>query len=216
MLRSVDEKYVSPAEAFLSMTVGYLVREREKGKTEYIPISEPFTVDVLQPAFNKARQDWQASKHYQELLSTLKSHNNPALHISQVIAFACSSLTYSDKIKDRSILQHSLILLLRDVFSTNESTPGSEIRCFAQDPFYKESDEAVLQREGITVLDDPRAFLRVDESSVIISFGADIPVKQIIADIARPAVIIWGKGPLEEYPDGCPGALWLVFRLWVP
>lgn len=68
-----------------------------------------------------------------------------------------------------------------------------EVKCFAQDPTHTEMDAQILLEHGITVVDDPRVFLKVDESSAVIALAQDIPVKEIIADIARPALIIWDK-----------------------
>lgn len=63
----------------------------------------------------------------------------------------------------------------------------------SRDPVYTDTDKQVLQSLNITVVDDPRAFLHVDEASVIFSVSPDIPVREIIADIARPAILLWNK-----------------------
>lgn len=41
------------------------------------------------------------------------------------------------------------------------------------------------------------------------SCAADVPVRQIIADIARPAIIIWDR--VKEYFEGEDYKLWRVF-----
>jgi hypothetical protein len=61
---------------------------------------------------------------------------------------------------------------------------------YAQDPAYTKIDESVLEGPETTVLDDPRVFLEVDDSTVVISCAAGLPVKQIISDLAPPAVMI--------------------------
>ncbi|KAK0713716.1 hypothetical protein B0T26DRAFT_753804 [Lasiosphaeria miniovina] len=43
------------------------------------------------------------------------------------------------------------------------------------------------------VLDDPRGFLKLNSASVAVGIAPDFPLKQIVADIARPAVIIRDK-----------------------
>ncbi len=58
---------------------------------------------------------------------------------------------------------------------------------------YVDTDKEVLGRVGVTVVDDPRGFLEVDDNSVVICVAPNVPVKQIIADIARPAVLIWNR-----------------------
>ncbi|KAJ7757863.1 hypothetical protein B0H14DRAFT_3896135, partial [Mycena olivaceomarginata] len=54
-------------------------------------------------------------------------------------------------------------------------------------------DRQLLGKHGITVLDNPRGFLQLDESSIVISIAPNIPVKQIVTDLAHPAVIIWNS-----------------------
>jgi hypothetical protein len=194
----------------MSTRVSYLVRQRKKGKAECIPVPEYYSMDELHSAFQAVQQNWRTSKHYHQLRAIFTSLNISSLQISRVIAFACSSFTtfslttHRAEIRDDIILQHSLILALRDILSVNGSGADKNIPCFAQDPDYKPSDERLLDREGIKVLEDPRAFLHVDHASVIISIGPDIPVRQIITDIARPSIIIWNKEPLEEFS----GAKW--------
>ncbi|KAL1842122.1 hypothetical protein VTJ49DRAFT_6001 [Mycothermus thermophilus] len=70
--------------------------------------------------------------------------------------------------------------------------------CIVQDPVYTPVDKQVLAEAGITVVDDPRAFLAVDEASVLVSINPDVPVRQIVADIARPAVMVWNRVYKEE------------------
>lgn len=54
-------------------------------------------------------------------------------------------------------------------------------------------DEAVLAKSGIEVVNDPDGFLEVDAGSVVLSFSPDFPVRQIVLDIARPAMLLWNK-----------------------
>ncbi|KAI2606141.1 uncharacterized protein GGS25DRAFT_533266 [Hypoxylon fragiforme] len=65
-----------------------------------------------------------------------------------------------------------------------------EVRCFAQDPAYRPLDQEVLDGAGITVLEDPRAFLEVDDNAFVVSISPNAPVQQIVADLASPAAII--------------------------
>lgn len=77
------------------------------------------------------------------------------------------------------------------------ATPLS-IQCFAQDPVYTNVDKVVLAEHGVTVVDDPRGFLQVDDQSAVLSFAPNICVRQIVADIARPALLIWNTVHDEE------------------
>lgn len=50
----------------------------------------------------------------------------------------------------------------------------------------------------------PKAFLDIDENSLVVSIGPNIPVKQIVADLARPAGMIYynDKNESVRWPDG--------------
>lgn len=94
---------------------------------------------------------------------------------------------------ERSACQHALVLILRAFFAGRQQTAGEDILCFAQDPLYEDIDERILTDAGISVLENPRAFLEVDDASVVFALSLETPVRQIIADIARPAVLIWNR-----------------------
>lgn len=107
-------------------------------------------------------------------------------------------MTWAGDGSSRSMAQHALALVIGD-FLGSDCASGAHnggdggIKCYAQDPIYTSVDEQVLCEAGFTVVDDPRAFLEVDEASVVIAISADIPIRQIIADIARPAIMILDK-----------------------
>ena len=99
-------------------------------------------------------------------------------------------------------------MALRDFLASRGGTAapgesGSEIRCYAQDPIYTSIDKQVLRDVGITVVDNPKGFLEVDEASVVFCSYPNIPIRQVVADIARPALIIW-NGVVQE--DGGAGS----------
>lgn len=65
--------------------------------------------------------------------------------------------------------------------------------CYAQDPGYRSVDREVLKAHGIEVIDDPRAWLEIDGESIVVSVSPNVPVKEIVADITQPAIIIWER-----------------------
>lgn len=92
-------------------------------------------------------------------------------------------------------------MLLKDLLTQLGHGP---IQCYAQAPVYTEADKQVLAHEGITVLDDPKGFLELDEQTAVFSVGPQVPVRQITADLTRPAMMVWQQhvnhiGPVEDY-----------------
>lgn len=150
-------------------------------------------------------RSWEGSSEFAQVKSTFASVALPS-GIGKIVALACSTMSFSgwEAVIPASMAQHALALMLRDFLVSSghaANAPGdgdAEIKCYAQDPIYTPVDEKVLSEAVFTVLDDPRAFLEIDEASVVISCAPNIPVRQIVADIARPAIMIWDKVRVED------------------
>ena len=117
--------------------------------------------------------------------------------IKKIVAFACGSLVLPydlASINEISAVQHAIMLTLRDCLAAKQ--PGTSIEYRAQDIDYSDVDKQVLGEVGIATVDDPYGFLEVDEDTVVFAQYPSVPICQIIADIARPAMMIWRKiGP---------------------
>lgn len=154
------------------------------------------TLNDTRNAFQAYRAAWEASEDCTRLKASMAAAASlPG--ITKIIAFACSTFSReSDEIGGRCATQHALILTLRDMLQASQ--PGAQIRCLAQDPMYTETDKAVLAEVGIAAVDDPQGFLEVDDQSVVLAFSANVPVRQIITDLARPVVLAWDTVMTEE------------------
>jgi hypothetical protein len=150
---------------------------------------------ALQREIENASQTWEATDQFRQLESVLSSLTVPD-DLAKITAFALGSLTQSSEPCPPTILQHALVLALRRLLF-----PGDRVvKCYAQDPAYTDPDKQALAALGVTVLDDPRGFIEVDEQSVVLSIAPNVPVKQIVIDISRPAVIIWLPSDIP-FPD---------------
>lgn len=145
------------------------------------------TLKEAEIRFQTLKSEFEASTDFRRLRSVMMSTTIP-LGIQKIVAFACGSPSAAPR--PASFLQHILILSLKDILS---SVTGAEIQCFAQDPIYSAIDKQLLCQHGISVVVHPQGFLHVDNSSIVISIAPNIPVKQIITELARPAVIIWDR-----------------------
>lgn len=112
--------------------------------------------------------------------------------VDKVVAFACFNLS-DVEMAEKSATEHALVLALRDFFARQQHRPTIGISCYAQDPLYQDVDRAVLGELGMTVMDNPRGFLEVDDATAVFSQALEAPVRQVIADIARPALMIWDR-----------------------
>jgi hypothetical protein len=79
-----------------------------------------------------------------------------------------------------------------------EEDQNGDISCYMQDPMNTSVDREVLADIGFEMIDDPRGWLEIDERSVVLSVAPNVPVKEIVADIARPAAVIWNRVNNED------------------
>ncbi|KAI0433011.1 hypothetical protein F5Y09DRAFT_339005 [Xylaria sp. FL1042] len=141
--------------------------------------------------FQDRERQWKASKAYEELRTALSAIKTPFV-LDKLVAVALGPLVFRCAHLEHSMIQSVLVsaihsnLLERGILSASS-------KIYVQDPAYTQLDQDVLSSVGFNVIDDPEAFLMLDDSSVLVSISPDIPVKQIVVDICRPAIIIWSK-----------------------
>ena len=183
------------------MPIGHYLEVRNKVTKEFCKRSKkrPDLPREEAEEFFKTRCNvWEASDPCKQLRSILASAKVP-LGITKIVAFACCTFScitqkpFSARGVVRSAVQHALILTLRDILSETNGGPSEEIICYAQDPIYSNLDKSILEQSGIKILDDPEGFLEVDESTVVLSFCPNVCVRQVVTDIARPAMMIWDR-----------------------
>ena len=138
---------------------------------------------------------WEAGDQCAQLRGAFDAASLP--RATKIVAFACSTMiVVEDDDRSHPVAQHAAVLTLQEVLTRRLREAGDEstrVRCFAQDPMYKPADVEVLQEVGIEVLEDPRAFLEVDEETVVVCVSPNVPVREVVADIARPAAMVWGR-----------------------
>jgi hypothetical protein len=85
------------------------------------------------------------------------------------------------------MIQHSMALTIAQFCRGNEPLP-----LLAQDPEYTKVAEDILTKKEFKIVGTHGAggFAEIDKDSIIISPFAAAPVKQIIADLALPVLII--------------------------
>ncbi|EMR71276.1 hypothetical protein UCREL1_1684 [Eutypa lata UCREL1] len=94
-----------------------------------------------------------------------------------------------------------MVLTIRETISKMRGWRPVEL--VLQDPAYTEEDKRVLRDERATVVDSPRAFLEVDDNTLVFAIAPTIPVKQVVADIARPLGMFYydDKSVWVKYPN---------------
>lgn len=200
---NTDPDRFSPKLAYCPLRVDYNERDRDRATGELLPNSNAQSLEATEKALYAGVKAWEASEECKRLTTALMASKTPD-KITKVIAFACANFSSGHEYDEYSITQHALILTIKSILQRKKLAGDEEIMCYAQDPVYTDVERAILEGVGIHVLEDPHALLEVDQSSIVISISPGIPVRQIVTDIARPAIMIWDKvnksqDELDEY-----------------
>lgn len=139
------------------------------------------------------KERWEQGPHGSQLIKTiLKTKRLPS--IKRIVAFECGSMTWRLPDRKQMAVNHGLVLLLRRLICQRQRIRAlKDLETFVQDPLYTERDISVLRRMGLKVVDDPHGFLAIDGQTLVISISPKKPVRQIVADIAKPAMMIWAR-----------------------
>lgn len=159
--------------------------------------SVPDASELLQ----RSSRIWENTAQCQALREILMSRKD--ISISRIVGLALGSFaTVYPSLQDRSAFQHALLLTLRDIYCNSMQNIAQQyIPCFAQDPVCNIVDITAAEEAGIKIVQDPDGFLEIDDSTVVFSCAPDTPVRQIVLDLARPAVLIWDKLRNEDDDD---------------
>jgi hypothetical protein len=161
-----------------------------------------------------------------QLLAT-KLRQFPDLRVNKVIGIGCGSFARLDHDGVcerhgpacqrrcharmwgmRSAARHLFVAALWAFFDIRARGVGERAAFLLEDQDYMEVDLQVLRREGLGVVTHPESILAVDGRSVLVCVEASFPVRQIVEDVARPAVIIWER-PDDGTAQGVGGVDWL-------
>ncbi|OAR02496.1 hypothetical protein LLEC1_07729 [Akanthomyces lecanii] len=89
-----------------------------------------------------------------------------------------------------AMTQHAIALTFAQV--CREVAGCCDVALLAQDPDYTDEARAILTRCGFSIVGEFGAggFAEIDDASLVFSVFVEAPLKQITADMARPAIII--------------------------
>ncbi|KAK2590578.1 hypothetical protein QQS21_011743 [Conoideocrella luteorostrata] len=194
MFASIEE-ITSPAphrilsQEFACVRVGGQSRDGTLSVPE-VPLNEAGA------GFEANFQLWEQSETWKQLKQSLGPCLARLPEIDKIIGFGLGYITgreYTGDVesrKDGPCTQHALLITLARYL---EQETGRAVKCYVQDPAYSDTCKAVLGARNIEVLEPEDGFLLVDDKSVVLSFSPNVPVRQITADLARPAMMIWDR-----------------------
>lgn len=141
--------------------------------------SQSLTDEQAMATLQTYKDLWCQGEAHRLLISSMAS-----LIPTKVIGIAAGSML--GETKEAPLFQHAAVYAIAQAFG---------IKAYCQDPEYTIADKALLNRLGISVLENPDAFLEVDQSSIVLSIAPAVAVKQIIADDREywPMAMIWNR-----------------------
>lgn len=160
------------------------------GWTESNDESRYSSLSDLNASFSKHTMEWEQSNTH-KFLKQLLENLDVTVKIDKIVCFGLGFLSNPHPYPERrSHIQHASALTMASALAKRH--PNQNPTCiYAQDPGYTHLDKTFLSSIGVTVLSDPKGFLEVDERTLVFSVAPDVCVRQIVADLNRPAAMVW-------------------------
>lgn len=168
--------------------------------------------------FETSRKRWNASVACEAFASQFRgllSGDANVKKVTKIVCFGLGSMTLKpldwwmiqndsmpkdeqkseNSVVEAALIQHAIALTMVDVVRSCAEARGTGVKLLTQDPGYSNETKDILQKMGFEVIGEYGAggFAELDENSVVFSVFTKAPVKQIIADLARPAAIICNR-----------------------
>jgi hypothetical protein len=150
------------------------------------PIQYPITrssLEDLQAKYSRIDDTWKGKPAFSDLTS-LFGDANVKQKIKKIVCFGLGTMEMPGEMSANNFLQHAIIKSIADAL-------GGNVPVFLQDPAYTGNDTNLVSGLGMTVVNDPKGFLQVDTQTLVVAVHPDIPLRQVIADLAEPAAMIW-------------------------
>ncbi|TRX93470.1 hypothetical protein FHL15_005745 [Xylaria flabelliformis] len=163
----------------------YAIRQRSVYDLEYPYLFPQYGIDELDREFRIASKAWVKHDARHKLAAALFGLELPP-NINKVICFGLGNHLTKEF---EYWTQHPAAITIKNVLKIKF---GWKVRLLTHFPEYTSDTKAVLEKHGFEVIgrNGIDGFLEVDENSLVFCKPSDIPVRQILADLARPAVII--------------------------
>ncbi|KPM43763.1 hypothetical protein AK830_g2799 [Neonectria ditissima] len=171
--------------------------------------NSPSHVDYarLQEAWDESREIWLNSDSCTHLTEALEK-TKPK--VQKLVCFGLGSLEGTAKYSSleklhidgrprrSAISQHLAAITMADVLGKQQGT--ARLPILVQDPDYTTLAKEFLAAQDIEVVGGRGAlgFTYIDDDSLVFSCHPNVPVKQIVADLARPAAMLWNEVEYEE------------------
>ncbi|TGO25029.1 hypothetical protein BPAE_0089g00340 [Botrytis paeoniae] len=113
----------------------------------------------------------------------------------KIVAFGTGPIAVIDagnaSFRVRNQVQHASMLTIRRVWE--RYNPGKRLSIYLQDPAYNKNYVEVAYEHNMRILDGDfghqMGWLKIDKSTLVMSFACTFPVQRLVSEIARPAAL---------------------------
>ncbi|KAI0517283.1 hypothetical protein F5B22DRAFT_654927 [Xylaria bambusicola] len=147
------------------------------------------TAKETRKAFGDVLEAFEGSQEATAIADLVKTQLN-GRHIDKVIAFGLGPIgIVRPHIPRYSLYEHAAVIILTNALI--EVSSSKHVFLAVQDPGYTTVCKQVLGEFGFGIVEGfgAKGFALIDDSTVVITHHPSFPFKQIIADIARPAML---------------------------
>lgn len=177
----VEITHYHPARAYLPFDVIHRTEKRSLLTMLETAVFPTASLAECQHNFQLAQAAFRGSRYCNGLDAVLGTISG----VKRIVAFGLGSLSWAQNEKPAHHAHHALLLALREMCKVKEG------KVYVQDPVYAEQDKKLLKDECVTVLDDPRALAKVSDESLVFAVSPNIPVRELVTELARPKVLLW-------------------------
>ncbi|TGO88469.1 hypothetical protein BPOR_0160g00060 [Botrytis porri] len=128
-------------------------------------------------------------------------------NFGKIVAFGTGPIAVIDagsaSFRVRNQVQHASLLTIRRVWE--RYNPGKRLSIYLQDPAYNEYCVNIAQEYNMRIVDGDfghqMGWLKIDKSTLVMSFACAFPVERLLSEIARPAALYFTEGKVEEFTE---------------
>ncbi|KAI1662377.1 hypothetical protein F4813DRAFT_385091 [Daldinia decipiens] len=177
---------------------------REQWFTPFVVTTRPFrgpnlSSDEAIKHMESEIKSWESSAMCKTIFKTLQ--DILPTNINKIIAFGLGQIGDLELVSPirmfdvQSYREHALLLTIARALNERKGTnQGSNVAVYLQDPAYTTVCKSVLSGTyGFRIINGfgARGFTMVDENTLVMGHHPSFPLREIIADIARPAAMCW-------------------------
>ncbi|KAI1426307.1 hypothetical protein F5Y12DRAFT_784031 [Xylaria sp. FL1777] len=146
------------------------------------------TEEETRDTFTRILQEFEESEEAAAIAELVKTHLRGRA-VNKVIAFGLGRIGFLIPGSSQSFYEHAAARVIAN--AVGEVSPSTSIALVVQDPLYTDVCKSVLGEFDFDVIEGfgAKGFALIDEHTVVLAHHPSFPLREIIADLGRPALI---------------------------